>query len=246
MPKNARCTFEQPYTELNDGLTQKSVRIIEYPNDIHEPTKIAVEMHLPPFVLTSFWQQMNLSEKDVYRMGNFLPDARFYWAAVLVSGQDINATALKPSYSHVSATCWSLRAEAIRTLINTHKVKFRSTVSNLDETSQSSVDHVPPLPSCELDESQIAAITKLLHPDLIPFQTNKIRGLFTYNGARWLPIRIERAAIWLQRATLHRDFERSNKRQKFGCVTAPFIVSTPDGEKYALVEDSILVSTRQC
>jgi len=245
MPKVSRSTFEQPYEELNDGLTQHSVRLIEYPNDIHSATRMEVTTHLPPFVLTSFWKQMHLSEKDVYKLGEQLP-ARYYWAAVLVSGTDVSATALKPSYAHVSETTWSLRAEAIRTLIQTHNVKFTTCNSSLDTSSPASMHHVPPLPVHEVDDTDISRITQLLHhKHLMPFQRNKVRGLFDFNGSKLLPINLEGTSIWMQRAAPYADFQRSQKRQKYGCVSLPFIVSTPDNQIYALVEDGILVSARQ-
>jgi hypothetical protein len=199
---------------------------------------------LPPFVLPSYWNEMGLSEKDVYKLAESLP-ARLFWISCLVHGEDVQAGCLKPSYAQIAECSISYKTQAIRTLITSQKVKFRTVVPVLDTASQASIDHVPPLPTKEVDASQIAAITRLLQPRLSAFYQNQVRGLYEFQGHLYLPVKIEGEAIWLQRVTLYENYERASKKQKFGCATLPCIVQTPDKSTYALCEDGVLLSARQ-
>jgi hypothetical protein len=245
MPKQAHSVFESPVELRYDGLSQTSTRSISYTDDIHGPTKVRVRTHLPPFVLPSYWQEYRLSEKDVYKLADYLP-ARLLWLSCLVHGSDVQAGCLKPSFARVDEVLISYRLLAIRTLISSLQFSFLSKTPVLDTTSPASLEHIPPLPAQEIDESLISNITKLLHPRLRAFEICKIRGLFPWQSKLYLPRKLEDDAIYLQRATPFENYERSNKRQKYGCATIPFVVQTPDDSKlYALCEDGLLLSPRQ-
>jgi len=244
MPKQATSVFEQPFTLQDDGLSQTSTRAIFFAGDIHGPTKIRVNTHLPPFVLPTYWMDYKLSEKDVQTLVDRLP-AQLLWLACLVHGIDVTASCLKPSYARIDEILISYRALAIRTLITRTGCIFQNKTHSLDTTSPASLEHVPPLPTHEVHESVIPEITRLLSRRLQAFEIVNITGFFKLNGKQYLPVKLEGEAILLQRATPLINFERSQKRQKYGHASLPFIVQTPNNEKFALCEDCVLVTSRQ-
>jgi hypothetical protein len=244
MPKQATCEFDQPFTLQNDGLSQTSTRSIFFAGDIHGPTKIHVTTCLPPFVLPSYWADYNLSLKDVHILVDRLP-AQLLWLSCLVLGIDVSASCLKPSYARVDEVLISYRALAIRTLIARAGCVFRNKSQVLDTTSAASLEHVPPVPGIEVHESVIPDITRLLPPRLRAFEVCKIAGLYELNNKRFLPIKLEGDAIFLQRATPYENYERSQKRRKYGYATIPFVVEDTKGDKFALCEESVLVTVKQ-
>ncbi len=244
MPKQATSVFEQVFTLENDGLSQTSTRHIFFAGDIHGPTKIQVNTHLPPFVLPNYWADYKLSQKDVLVLVDRLP-AQLLWLSCLVHGIDVTAACLKPSYARVDEILISYRALAIRTLIARAGCIFRHKMQILDTTSAASLEHVPPLPTQEVHESVIPEITRLLAPRLRAFEVCEVLGLYNLNGKQYLPVKLEGDAILLQRATRFENFERSQKRQKYGCATIPFLITTPDTQRFALCEDCVLVTSKQ-
>ncbi len=243
MPKGTS-VFEQPFTLQHDGLTQTSTRTVFHVDDMHGPTKIHVKTHLPPFVLPSYWSDYQLSQKDVEVLVDRLP-AQLLWLSCLVHGIDVTAACLKPSYAKADEILISSRALAIRTLISRTGYIFKSKTKVLDTTSAASLEHIPPLPTLEVHESLIPSITKLLCPHLKALEVCKVPGLFEMNNKKFLPVKLEGEAIYLQRATLYENYKNSKKMQKYGYATVPFVVQTPDGVLYALCEDGVLVTAKE-
>jgi len=244
MPKQVTSVLDQPFTLQHDGLSQTSTRSIFHADDIHGPTKIHVNTHLPPFVLPSYWTDYQLSQKDVDVLVDRLP-AQLLWLSCLVHGIDVTAACLKPSYARVDEVLISSRALAIRTLIARTGYVFRTKTRVLDTASAASLEHIPPLPTCEVHESVIPQITRLFSPHLKALEVCKVAGFYEMQNKKYLPVKLEGDAIYMQRATSYENYERSQKRQKFGYATMPFIVQTPDGTLHALCEDGVLITAKE-
>jgi hypothetical protein len=245
MPKRSKSVFKENFKLLHDGLSQTSTRVMTFDNDIHGPTCMKVTTCLPPFVLPAYWMQYGLSSVDIDNLATPIP-AQYYWLSVLVHGVDIVATCLKPSLATAEEIIFTHRKDAIKLLIEHQDVAFKNKHSTLDMTSSDSMSHVPPLPLQEIDSSTVPAIESLLAPKLRAFQFNQVKGLYHLPSTkqRYLPVRVEGNSFFLQRATPYENYERSQKRQKYGCATIPLLVQTPDKHLFALCEDGLLVSSK--
>lgn len=242
MPKQIESHLDIPLTLVHDGLAQTSTRTVTYVGDMHGPTRIRVQTTLPPYVLPEYWNRYELPQDDVYKLGNWV-DARLWWLSCLVHGFDVPAACIRPSFARADEVLIGSKLDAIRTLMTRYPNMFKTAKKPvLDTTSAESMRHIPPLPSRDVNEGCLPQIRKLLHPRPKAFEIDKVRGLYEWRGKKYLPVGIEGDNIYLQRATPYENYEKSRKRQKYGCATMPFVVQTPDGTSHALCEEGVLLS----
>jgi hypothetical protein len=247
MSKQATSEVIEPYMLSNDGLTQTSVRKIYFAHDMHKPTIVRVRTQLPPFVLPTYWNEYKLSQDDVVNKDKLFKKipAQLLWLACLVHGIDVSAQCIKPSFAHTDEVLISRGTDALKLLISKTNHRFNNKRNVLDMESTASLEHIPPLPTCEVHESEIPRIANLLTHNLQAFEVCPVDGFYTLHGKQYLPVKLEGDAIFLQRATRYDNYLQSNKRQRFGYASVPVIAQTPNGELYALCEDGVLVTPKE-
>jgi len=218
-------------------LTQSVRRSRSVKNDIHGPSTISIQLHLPCFALPTYWTRYNLSQEDVLNISDHI-SASVYWLMAMLLGIDVSASAVRPSFASPDTVLVSSKAIAYRKIEKILNYSFHPHPTL--EMGLASIDHVPALPRIIVDKAQLDMLQGMLYPNLTAFETNRISTCFHHNGMQWVARACEGDAIFAQRLIPLEVFNLSGKYN--GSHSSRPLLLALDGATHVLAEESCLFS----
>lgn len=160
---------------------------------------------LPPYAFHTYWAFHNLSYVDVVDILKVYP-AQYIWMSALLYGIDIQASAIKPSFSGRFDILVSSKSIALKKIIYIAKHMFptlgMSKLNNVYSTQ------IPPIPTHIISSTDLTVLKTKFIPHTCIFDVKDISGFYTWNSSQWFPVGIEKDLILCKRVHKQADFIR--------------------------------------
>jgi len=187
-------------TTLDDGMTQQSINVITYVDDIHSATTISITAKLPPCLTALYWERHKLTINDMYTLSNSL-GSLVVWTACLLEGQDVASGSVKSSFDTCEGILISGKTTALKKLM-----KLRKPILYTNDVIDTSDMHQPPLPRHFVGEDELKTIGTIISGQLNLEVPTEVPGIFNFMGKIWLPTLSEGSAIVLHRLSPIENF----------------------------------------
>lgn len=241
MPKCAKSVFCEMYHVCDDGMSQRSVRQLEYQDDPNDNTRITTTTTLPSCLLPEQWAQAKWSDNDV-KLALENVSVQTLWLSCLVHGIDVIPSCLKPSTARIDDIGVGYRREAVLALIeikNSHLTR-RHQHSSLENHFKKAVDDPRQLettafPMVEVSSTTLHRLLQIVCPSLVAFSINTVTDVFEWQSQIFLPTLIRTDNIVLRRLVAHTHWLRSNRAERVGICHVPIMVEWK--HKFFIVAD---------
>mmetsp|Transcript_3612 Transcript_3612/g.5338 ORF Transcript_3612/g.5338 Transcript_3612/m.5338 type:complete len:379 (+) Transcript_3612:1990-3126(+) len=210
-----------------------------------------VQMRLPFFLKTGYWQRHKLTRKDISSILAFSP-SQFVWLAAAGFGFPVTSIALKHNpttweNASVSTKC-NINSKFLDLLATKHSDIFQPGDCKIAEIRPNEGQFRMPPPVYSLTEKKFAEVTQNLVDFRSHYGTVEAGYTLEFLESHWVPLRIERSGVYCER--LERveadDSDSGVNRQffdKFGRYKPTRTLLCPSsGRRWRITEEGILIT----